>query len=93
MEEVTTTMTSGNSRRKGKTTKGKKTGKNPMRYSGTMRKTSQTNRIKSDRNYIKIPAKKASSAKSIQSSKLVVTSAPRKHRYNNKILEKLKVQQ
>ena len=65
MEEKTTTTTSGNSQRKGNTTKGKKTGKDPMRYSGTTHKTSWTNRMKLDRNYIEIPAEKASTAKSI----------------------------
>ena len=61
--------------------------KDPMKYSGTTRKTSQTNRIKPDRNYIEIPAEKASSAKSILSSKLVVTFAQIKYICNNKTLE------
>ena len=64
-----------------------------MTYSGTTHKTSWTNRIKSDRNFIEIPAEKASSAKSIRPSKLVLTFARVTYGYNNKILENYKLQQ
>ena len=69
------------------TQKVRKQVKDPRRYSDATHTTSRTNRIKSDSNCIKIPAVKASSAKSIQSSKLVITFAQIRHRYNNKTLE------
>ena len=49
--------------------------------------TSRTDRTTSDSNYIKIHANQGSSARSIRSSKLVVTIEQIKRRYNNKTLE------
>ena len=75
------------------TQKVRKQVKDPRRYGGTTGTTSQTYRIKPDSNYIKIQAKKASSAKSIRSSKLVVTAAQIKHRCNKKNTRKLVLRQ
>ena len=57
------------------TQKVRKQVKDPRRYSDTMHTTSRTNHVKSDSNFIKIPAEKASTAINIRSSKLVVTAA------------------
>ena len=71
------------------TQKVRKQVKDPRRYGDTTGTTSRTNRIEPDSNYIKIQAKKASSVKSIQSSKLVVTATQIKHGYNKKNTRKL----
>ena len=75
------------------TQKVRKQVKDLRRYGDTMGTTSQTNCIEPDSNYIKIQAKKASSAKSIQPSKLVVTIAQIKCISNSRILENIELQQ
>ena len=58
-------MTSCNGQRKVRPEKVRKQERNPMRYGGTTCKTSQTNRIKSGRNYIEISTKKTSSVEGL----------------------------
>ena len=69
---MATTTTSCNSQRKVRT-QGKKPGKSLSKIQGMTYKTSQTDHIEPDSNYIKIRAKRPVERKNIRPSKLVVT--------------------